>query len=78
MFFKQYIACLKLLKKKSKMLPKPEWSKCDLLQGPNTSQNIKSSCSCGGACNHYPFLDDAGETDEDYEEYEEVCEFMTT
>lgn len=59
------------------MLPKPEWSRCDLLQGPDTSQDIKSSCSCGGACNHYPFLDDAGETDEDYEEYEEVCEFMT-
>lgn len=60
------------------MLPKPEWSKCDLLQGPDTSQDIKNSCSCGGACNHYPFLDDAGETDEDYEEYEEVCEFVTT
>ena len=78
MFFKQYIARLKLLKKNSKMLPKAEWSKCDLLQGPDTSQDIKRSCSCGGACNHYPFLDGAGETDEDYEEYEEVCEFMTT
>lgn len=36
----------------------------------STDANKMESCSCGGACNHAPFLDSGSESDEDYEDHE--------